>query len=92
MDEYKVLKSKGDIDLAFFLLLILCGLGDNWKRIFSQSRISYSLNKIIFFWRTFRSAKNHFEIFWYSVKEILCAAVFWSQNRSDTNGYFMHFM
>ena len=57
---YKVLQSKVEIDFLLTLILLsMVAIGIE----FAQPRISYSLNKINFFMKTFYSIKNHFEYF-----------------------------
>ena len=58
MVVYKVLLSKVETDLAFFLTLILFSLPAT-----GQLRNFYSLNKRSFCYETFCSTKNHFEMF-----------------------------
>ena len=89
MVVYNMLNSKAEIDLAFFLTLILFSLVAIGKN-FAQPRISHSLNdKTLAL--AFYSIKNYFEKFRCCIREWLRAAVIYSYNKSGTQECLIHF-
>ena len=73
MTVYKVLRSKVEIELAFFLTLILFSLVTIGKE-FCTIQNFYSLNKKAFVMKTLYSIKNHFENFESCIREWLSAS------------------
>ena len=68
MTVYKVLRSKVEIELAFFLTLILFSLMTIGKE-FCTIQNFCSLNKKAFVMKTLYSIKNHFENFESCIRE-----------------------
>ena len=75
MTVYKVLRSKVELELAFFLTLILFSLMTVGKE-FCTIQNFYSLNKKAFVMKTLYGIKNHFENFESFIREWLSVSFF----------------
>ena len=87
----KMLSSKAEIDLAFFLTLILLSLVAIGKKMLHNPDFLTAWIKETLRMKTFYSLKNHFEKFICCIREWLRAAAIWSYNKSGTYGCLVHF-
>ena len=74
MVVYKMLKSKVEIHLAFFLTLILFSLVPIGKEFCTTQNLTAGIKETSVV-KTFNSIKNHYENFGYCIREWISAAV-----------------